>query len=173
MPGGASPAQLHERPRPGCRDVREGERAPTPHGPQQRRRTRWPSCSKRATVIRPTRVRARVAAAAARTTRSAGRACEAISTPSAQAHDVRCAPLNETHDPQLTAGSPRPTRRAPTFPIQNLPFGVFRRARQSEALPRRRGDRRPDPRPGGCCTALGAASRRAAPMPRSLHAGRR
>ena len=33
------------------------------------------------------------------------------------------------------------------FPIQNLPFGVFRRQGKRRAAARRRGDRRPDPRP--------------------------
>ena len=49
------PAQLHDRPRPGRRDLREGEHG----GPRRSRRasaTRWRSCSRRALSIRPTRV---------------------------------------------------------------------------------------------------------------------
>ena len=38
--------------------------------------------------------------------------------------------------------------RQPTFPIQNLPFAVFRRAGSARSVSGRRGDRRSDPGPG-------------------------
>jgi len=36
--------------------------------------------------------------------------------------------LNETHDPQLTSWVASANTAGTDFPIQNLPFGVFRRA---------------------------------------------
>ncbi|MGB6452811.1 MAG: hypothetical protein WBE92_18830, partial [Steroidobacteraceae bacterium] len=40
--------------------------------------------------------------------------------------------LNETHDPQLTSWVESANAPGGDFPIQNLPFGVFRRAGSSE-----------------------------------------
>ena len=40
--------------------------------------------------------------------------------------------LNETHDPQLTSWVASANRPDADFPIQNLPFAVFRRRGSSE-----------------------------------------
>ena len=40
--------------------------------------------------------------------------------------------LNETHDPQLRSWVESANAPAADFPIQNLPFGVFRRAGSDE-----------------------------------------
>src|SRR5579871_2456429 len=40
--------------------------------------------------------------------------------------------LNETHDPQLRSWVESANRPGQDFPIQNLPFGVFRRKGTSE-----------------------------------------
>ena len=42
--------------------------------------------------------------------------------------------LNETHDPQLTSWVTSANNGQTDFPIQNLPFAVFRRAGSSEAF---------------------------------------
>ncbi|HEY4138763.1 MAG TPA: fumarylacetoacetase, partial [Casimicrobiaceae bacterium] len=43
--------------------------------------------------------------------------------------------LDETHNPMLTSWVESANDSTTDFPIQNLPFGVFRRA-QSEEMPR-------------------------------------
>jgi fumarylacetoacetase len=63
--------------------------------------------------------------------------------------------MNETHDPRLRSWVESANNPGHDFPIQNLPFGVFRRA--GSALPFRGGVAI-----GDCIVDLGAACERGA-----------
>ena len=74
-------------------------------------------------VWRPTASRARIGRSCSTTTTAAGRACRSTST---RASHERT--LDATHDPALTSWVESANDPATDFPIQNLPFGRFRRA---------------------------------------------
>jgi fumarylacetoacetase len=54
------------------------------------------------------------------------------STTTAEMAGAAAPPLNSTHDPSLQSWVPSANQPGTDFPIQNLPFGVFRRAGSSE-----------------------------------------
>src|SRR5262245_9658210 len=50
------------------------------------------------------------------------------------ANGMLMTPLNETHDPSLRSWVEAANAEGTDFPIQNLPFGVFRRAGSTEVF---------------------------------------
>ena len=90
-------------------------------------------------------VRARSLAAAARLLHVLAGAREAFRPDAALSAARPMSTLNETHDAALRSWVESANAAGTDFPIQNLPFGVFRREGIERGVPRRGRDRRPDP----------------------------
>ncbi len=122
-------AQLHERPRPRRRDLRarlDARSLEAAIGSP----TRMAFMFETRLVIRPTRFALEAAAAAARLRRVLAGAEEAL-RPVATLNEP---PQRNARPGARRAGSTRRMHPASDFPVQNLPFAVFRRRGSSEAF---------------------------------------